>query len=249
MTQIFLFILYLQLLQFISMYLTPNKWSHINNFLVNKNKYTEEEINKVYKIIYINYEKWAFYNSYKFKKFHFYKCKEITQQELNLYASIGLHKAIQNFKPIKHVSFSKYAAKYIIGELYNGITILQPLNQITKRERKKSIYKRKNNTKMYSLLMSDKENYIIETASSNNNEIYNINIHNKCLHLWEEIFLMDIPLLTKNIIKLKYSFDFEKIRSNKQISILLCCSEENIRQHIQHFAFQRISTYNNTNNI
>jgi RNA polymerase sigma factor (sigma-70 family) len=226
------------------MYITSNKWLYITKVLIHKNKYSTEDIDKLYKIIYTNYENWAFYNSYKFKKFHYYKCKQISQQELNLYASLGLIKAIQNFNPKNCYSFSSYASKYIIGELYNGMTILQPIHSLNKRESKKSIYNRNENIKMYSLLLNDKENYIIENALSNT-EIYNTNIHNKYFRLWEEIFAMDIPVLTKNIIKLKYSFDFKKIRSNKKISILLCCSEENIRQHNKIFSFQILNLYKN----
>jgi hypothetical protein len=64
---------------------------------------------------------------------------------------------------------------------------------------------------------------------------YDSNSYKKNEKLWKHIFEMDIPLITKNIIKLKYSFEFIKIRSNKQISLLLCCSEENVRLNINLF--------------
>jgi hypothetical protein len=46
---------------------------------------------------------------------------------------------------------------------------------------------------------------------------------------------MDIPIIMKKIIKLKLSFDFKKIRSNKEISEILCYNEETIRQNIVEF--------------
>ena len=38
---------------------------------------------------------------------------------------------------------------------------------------------------------------------------------------------------SKRIMYLKYDKDFNKIRSNKIISHLMCCSEENIRKNLQ----------------
>ena len=45
--------------------------------------------------------------------------------------------------------------------------------------------------------------------------------------LWDKINKLD-PF-TKRCIYLKYNYQFDKIRSNKQISLLMCCSEEHIR--------------------
>ena len=229
MKTIFLFILFLQFLQSVFLYLTNTKWMQINNFLLNKNKCTKEEVDKINKIIYLNYEKWAFYASYKFKQFHFFKCKEISQKELNLYASIGLTKAIQNYNPLKNATFSIYASNYIRGELYNGMSDLQPINSLTKSERKKSIYNRNRDMKIQPHLTS-KNDYLFVA-----NTKYDSNSYKKNEELWKHIFEMDIPLITKNVIKLKYSFDFIKIRTNKQISLLLCCSEENVRLNINLF--------------
>jgi len=228
MKTLVLFILFSQFLH-VFLYLTNTKWMQINTFLLNKNKYTNEEVNKINKIIYLNYEKWAFYTSYKFKQFHFFKCKEISQKELNLYASIGLTKAIHNYNPSKNVTFSIYASNYITGELYNGMTVLQPISILTKSERKKSIYNRNQYIKIQPHLGSNND-YLFVT-----NTKYDSNSYKKYEELWKHIFEMDIPLITKNVIKLKYSFDFNKIRSNKDISLLLCCSEENVRLNINLF--------------
>lgn len=236
----FVAIIISQVIPFVFLYLTKTKWTNINKFLINKNKYTNEQVDTINKIIYKNYENWAFYTSYQFKKFHFFKCKEIPQYELNLYASLGLNKAIQKYNPNKNVTFSVYAKSYIYGELYNGITELYPINTFAKDERSKSIYNRNNITTISLLIRND--DYMFKTITSQTNMI-NSKLYKRYEELWNIIFSIDIPLLTKNIIQLKYSFDFNKIRSNKQISILLCCSEENVRQHINKFK-NKLKEYN-----
>jgi hypothetical protein len=242
---IIIFLLFLQNLPSVFLYLNHQSWNHINSFLQNKNKYQPEEVNKVHKIIYTNYEKWALYKSYLFKKLHYYKCKEITQSELNLYASLGLHKAIQNYNPEKNVSFSFYATNYVMGELYNCMTILQTNNYIVKRERRRKHYNRNNKSKtdshIHVPMILGTDDYLFSQKQKGLQKPdlfdyrYNINLHNVCESFWERIESMDIPPLTKKIMKLKYSFDFTQSRSNKYVSILLCCSEETVRQHVNKF--------------
>jgi hypothetical protein len=116
------------------------------------------------------------------------------------------------------------------GELYNGMSDLQPINSLTKSERKKSIYNRNRDMKKISPNLGSNNDYLFVTDIK-----YDSNSYKKNEKLWKHIFEMDIPLITKNIIKLKYSFEFIKIRSNKQISLLLCCSEENVRLNINVF--------------
>jgi hypothetical protein len=48
--------------------------------------------------------------------------------------------------------------------------------------------------------------------------------------MWGKINNLDS--FSKRIIYLKYDFDFNKIRSNKHIGQLMCCSEENIRNNL-----------------
>ena len=50
--------------------------------------------------------------------------------------------------------------------------------------------------------------------------------------LWDKINRLD-PF-TKRCIYLKYNYQFDKIRSNKQVSLLMCCSEENIRTKLKN---------------
>ena len=50
--------------------------------------------------------------------------------------------------------------------------------------------------------------------------------------IWNKINNLDS--FTIKILSLKYDFEFNKLRSNKNISNLMCCSEENIRKSISN---------------
>jgi len=236
-------------LPFVHVYINKKQWSQINSFLINTNlsiieqkqqQQQQQQKEQINKMIYSHYEKWAFYKASQFKQFHYYKCKEIRQQELNLYASIGLNKAIQNYDPCKceNTTFSIYSMNYIMGELYNGMTILQPISILTKTERKKGYNNRNDNSKYTTTLVGD-DNYLFDSNpilfdKNNYNNNHN-NLHNQYKELWTTIETMKIPHLTKTIVFLKYSFDFKKTKSNKEVSIMLGYSEETIRQHINQF--------------
>jgi hypothetical protein len=70
-----------------------------------------------------------------------------------------------------------------------------------------------------------------DTVNTNTNLILdNINTIEKYKNLWEKI--NNVDLFSKKIIYLKYDYEFNKIRSNKHISELMCCSEENVRKNL-----------------
>jgi hypothetical protein len=219
-------------------YLTQKQWTTIK-YLKENNPTKEKEINS---IIYNHYKNWASNKAYQFKKFHFFKCKEIKQEELNLYALFGLQKAIQNYRPIKNnnAAFSMYASKYIIGELFEGITELHPITTLSKMERKKSYNKRNSNLIKCQLMTNVDDDFFDVLYYNNlqyNNDIHNVNsIHyNDCANLWKKINSMEISTITKKIINLKYSFDFNNKNSNLKVANILGYSEEYIRTNIIEF--------------
>jgi DNA-directed RNA polymerase specialized sigma subunit len=114
--------------------ITNEQWNHIKNIL--KNKSTNPSIKKkVHHILYTKYENMAYWKAYQFKKFHSYKCRDISLAELSLYSKIGLYKAIEKYNPQYH--FYPYLDTYINGELFKGLTDLYPICSISKRERMK----------------------------------------------------------------------------------------------------------------
>ena len=224
---------------YVNSYLTTNQWTIINRILVNP---THTLIQKQYinALIYEHYEIWSINQALKFKQLHAYKCKSIPKSEINMYAKMGLYKAIINYNPnrLKNISFAMYALIYIRSELYKCITELHPITNISKYIRKKSHKSRNNETIIQATLstcMLDK--YSKQTYKEKHEYI-------SYKELWEKID-HDIPVseTIKRTIKLKFTYDFEKQRSNKEISDILGCSEETVRKQINQFKRQ----YNNNN--
>jgi len=226
-------------------YLYSSQWSTINHILSNKDKYSEQQIQKVNRIIYCNYEQWALYKAVQFKQFHKYKCRTIFNDELKLYASNGLNKAITKYDPIKckNTNFVLYASKYVLGELYLGLTELQPLTIVKKSERRNGIKNRKTNQTIHlsltpKLLGEEDEFYDFIQSKQYDDSQYSYpcnNNYKKYDELWSKIDSMSIPNFTKKILRLKLSYEFNKIRSNKQVSVLMGCSEEWVRHHLAVF--------------
>ena len=178
----------------------------------------------------------ALKKSLEFKKLHVYKCKSIPQEELNLYSFVGLCKAIQNYTPINYydMKFSNYASIYIMSELYHGITELQPITNMKKRERKMSL-KQKIKNKIN--VVTNRNTYFVGSNEFMFDKIMHKKKINKIsendyIELWNKIKSLEISDFTKKVLQLKFSFEFNKIRTNKEISELLCCSEETVRKNI-----------------
>ena len=165
----------------------------------------------------------------KFLKFHRYKGKNICKDDLLTYAHSGLYSSVRKYKG--NSNFVKYASIYINGGLYKGLTIHYPINKLTKHERRKkysSVYS--NNYDIY-----DRRNIYLGNKDflKKINDYHNLPLneyYDKCKTIWEKIDI--IEPFDKRCFILKFDFECNKIRSNKHISELMCCSEETVRQSI-----------------
>ena len=220
-------------------YITSHQWQIIHDIITNEppkqdqlkyDLYLQKK-EQLHDFIYTNYEPWAFRKAYSMKRFHYQKCSHITQEEMNLYASIGLYESIKRYQPSKYSStqFTAYACKYVTGFLFMGMTDMQPISLLSKTERRKSIEKRKNQTHSYPNAIH--VSYLFE--NNENTQPYNHDTTYK--ELWQKINTMNMSNLSKKIIMKKYSFEFNKINSNKKIGDMFGCSEEYIRKQILVF--------------
>jgi DNA-directed RNA polymerase specialized sigma subunit len=236
MISFYLFIIFINFIKGFA-YLTSKQWIKINSILTNPNYYTISQQQTIKKIIYDNYQIWASIQSKEFKKFYSYKCQHLSYEELKLYSLMGLHKAISCYKPerLKNITFSAYAIIYIRSELLKGITDLYPITSISKYERRKSLFSRKNKTNIlipntspiYQKICFNK--YMLNKYNENKN-------HLSYDDLWIKINNdIHVTPIIKQIIKLKFSYEFKQIRSNKEISNIIGCSEETIRKYIVTF--------------
>ena len=203
-------------------YLTYKNWEQINSLIKNPTLTNEMRV-KINRYIYIYYDHWSYMKAYNFKYFHKHKCRHISVNELYTYASIGLMQSIEKYNGNNY--FSQYADIYIKGKLYDAITELHPITNIPKKERvKKNI----NRSIIYNNLnkewqidkVENKENILYSILQKNNNKI-----------MWDKIY--KLSPFKKRIISYKFNSAFDIIRTNKEISKLMFCSEEHVRNNLK----------------
>lgn len=228
-------LLFFYFLYIVNGYLTKSNHKLIVELIKNPNLGKIERI-KINKIMYLSYQKWAMKQAYEFKKKHYYKCNRIPTNELLLYSKVGLYKSIVNYKGTS--DFTYYSSLYINYELIKALTDSFSLSILPKRVRMESkehytIEKMDN----YKNLLITKVNTDCSYWKNNNIDLSHkiINDHEyqyKLKEIWDYINNKYEPFL-RRIIFLKYDYQFNEIRTNKIIGILMCCSEEWIRKNIE----------------
>jgi RNA polymerase sigma factor (sigma-70 family) len=189
-------------------------------------------------ILFSSYEKFAIKKAIEFKKLHSFKCRDIKTDELVLCSKVGLFKSIKKYNG--NFSFTKYSEIYIKGELLKLLTSHYSSSLLPKHLRMKNKsnftdidlynYKKILETRYISYSDNWKFDKFYNPNKNDNTVIDNIYSYENNKILWEKINTLDS--FSKRIIYLKYDFDFNKIRSNKNISELMCCSEENVRKNL-----------------
>ena len=232
-----LFIFFLKLFFIKSLHLTSHQMTSIINLIKNK-QLDSKQRNTINNILYISYEKMAIKKSIEFKKFHRFKCQNICIDELILSGKIGLFKSIKNYNG--NSSFLYFSEIYIKGELFKTLTdsfSLSPLPKNIRLKSKKNFsdkqlveYKKLLTTKLINYSDNWQFDKIYNKNTNTNLVLDNINRIEKYKNLWEKI--ENLKPFLKEIIYLKYDCEFNIIRSNKHISELMCCSEENIRKNL-----------------
>jgi DNA-directed RNA polymerase specialized sigma subunit len=214
-----------------TVYLSSSQWQSIHSLLKNP-KLTSEMRNKINTIIYNHYETYALVKAYEFKTFHKYKCQNIKLDELKLYSKVGLIKAVKKYNGYSY--FVNYADKYIMGELYKGLTDLYPLSSIPKIDRRKGIQHRGSHLmKEHPTTFIRYENYWLFDKYNllNGNDVCHIDkiIESDNTRALLEFIHRSLDPFSKQVFFYKYDTNFNVMRTNKQVADLLCCSEETIR--------------------
>lgn len=182
------------------------------------------------KILYSSYENWAVSRAIEFKTKHSYKCRDIHLNELIVSSKYGLYKSIIKYNGC--VSFTQFANIYLLSELYKVITDQYSLSALPKSIRNKgkkhlsesAMAQYKNLLFVESLQPWHKQSWQ-DKSPEKTDKLY----HNDTLNaFWDFVNRFD-PFM-KRVFHLKYNYEFKKIRTNKVISELLCCSEENVRR-------------------
>lgn len=219
------------------LHLNREQMNSIVHLIKNKelNSIQREKINT---ILFLSYEKWSVQKAKDFKKFHSYKCRNIDINDLIVSGRLGLFKSIKKYNG--NTSFIYFSEIYIKSELFRTLTNYFSISYISKKERIKN---KSNFTKLelyrYKKLLEPSwvgySDYWRFDKLKDNTETIIDNLENQESNkrIWEKINTLDSSL--KKIIHLKYDYDFNKIRSNKEIGELMAYSEENIRLKIKKF--------------
>jgi DNA-directed RNA polymerase specialized sigma subunit len=234
---LFLFFIYLHCVHSYTNYLTPLQWKNINH-LIQNDKTTVDQRRLLNNVIYKKYHEWALHKAQDFKQFHHYKCRHIPIEELELYAICGLMRSIKKYDGRGKESFLKYSSMYISGELYTGVTKLQPICGVSTTERKR----RKNtpnhtdeyNIRMESLFVGGDE-WKLENLIAADKCGYGSEWLLECIfkHEYSEFWKTSISKLSpfeQQIYKYKYDMYLNQIRSHREIGEMMGYSEEWIRQ-------------------
>ena len=220
-----------------SLYLTNENYKIIISLIKNPltTSYQREKINK---IMYHSYENWAVKKALEFKQKHSYKCRDIQNAELFLYTKYALYKSIVKYNG--QIPFINYSMIYISASLNDAITDRFSLSILPKNYRRKSKrnfnldeinnYNRLLHVKMIDSNYDNKLSFLKKKGYESSEGIDNNYYDSKMNSIWNVINNFD-PF-TKRIYQLKYDYEFNKIRTNKEISLLMACSEEYVRQKL-----------------
>lgn len=223
---LFFFSCIIQILSIFSLNLSNNQWKNIR-LLLQHPKTTIPMREKIHEILFNKYRTWTIHQAYEFKRYHRYKCRNINIEDLTLYSLEGLQIAVNKYDGSSY--FHTYANKYILWQLYQGLTDLQPITILSKSIRKRSLKTENKYRHQYKKLLNTQfigfDNYwIFEKGQLSLEKERNIE------EIWETI---ELEPFSKRVFQYKYDIFFNKIRSNKDISELMCCSEETIRMNLK----------------
>lgn len=220
---------------------------HLNNYQINlindliKNPLLQKkQRSTINLILYKSYEKWAIKKAVDFKNLHKYKCKNIPLEELIFYGKTGLFKSVQKYNG--KYNFINYSSIYVNSELLKLLTETYSLSNVQKKYRCKSkAFFSENELIKYQFLLEKNlacqyKNWEVDSLFVKNKDSEEAN---KIIQKYTDINNLNIAIdnispLAKSILHLKYDYNGNKIRSNKNIAELLGCSEETIRKDLKN---------------
>lgn len=210
--------------------ITKPHWNYYQSVLIRKD-IPQSMREKIDYILFMRHQPLIHRMVRDFMAFHKYKSKFINYEDILQHGAYGLLHAIKNYNGKS--SFYRYAQIYIKGSMYKGLTVNYPISQIPRKERTKNKvvkyidFDSCGPKERYRNIYLGKRNFVKSSYDSQ----YLNNYFDDCLEKWEEIHIL--PPFRKRIMFQKYDFEFNIIRSNKEISILNSCSEETVRQNVK----------------
>ena len=201
-------------------FIKNKQWNILRNYIKDES-ITLSMRNKVNLILFYRHLPLVNKKVNEFKRFHFKKCKHIDKNDMLVCSYKALLDCIKKYDG--SFTFYNYADKYIKGSLYKVMTEHYPISKMNKVERKKNIHKRKSVEVYQPNIYLSKKDYL--------RSINLVKSDSEFENIWDKID--SFHPFVKRIFRYKFDFYFNKIRSNYQVSELMCCSEEHIRSVIK----------------
>ena len=231
-----MYLLLILIIPIYGLYLNYDQYYRIIK-LVRSNKLLTEQRFKINTILYKSHENYAIKQALLFKYKHYYKAKKISEDEIIQYGRMGLYKATQKYNG--KTNFTYYAGMYIDYELKEALCDAYSLSILPKRIRQKS---KKNYTTdeliaYNNLIRVDMRKDVDHWRDEKNNGNYEKIIENERLvNIW--YFINHLEPDIARIVNLKYDTEFNKVKTNKEISSLMVCSGETVRKKLKQFNYR-----------
>jgi hypothetical protein len=234
-------------------YINKEQWKKIKEILQHPET-TPVMKSQLHNQIYNHYHKWAQYKAYQFKKYHSHKCRAISLQELNIYSQRGLYQAIQKYNGRSR--FLSYANLFVMGELYRGMTELQPVTLLSKSIRRRKpkptpAQKRRRSETQFvgeNEWLWDKLSPISSIALCKHPIAHYLEKEEEqdgYRNIWEKV--IELEPITRQIFLMKYGVLLDGEKSNRKIGESLGYSEVFVRLKIQQIKAQFPLCYLTTN--
>jgi len=207
--------------------------------MIQNNKTTQSMREKIQYILYNRHTPLLHSLIRNFRRYHKFKSKHVQYKDYEQYASIGLLHAIRKYNG--YYLFYPYAKIYIIGALYNGLTKHYPIQKSSQTERRKrKLYKAYNFETCGKQTDYPGQTWYLGKYNSLSS-LLELDKNGAKRDIW--ILIHSLPPSTKRIMYYKFDYDFNVIRSNREISKLFCCSEETIRKKVNQAILNITKSY------
>ena len=210
--------------------ITKQQWNYYQHLIL-KPSLSNSMREKVDYILFMRHQPLIHRMGRNFVAYHKHKSKFIIYEDIVQHGASGLLHAIRNYNG--RSSFYRYAQTYINGAMYKGLTVHYPITAMSAKERKKR--KQVNYTNFDDCGPLDRHRNIYlgknTFVKSPYESQYLSKFFDDCIAKWK--IINNMPAFTMRVMYQKYDFEFNILRSNKEISLLNSCSEETIRKNVK----------------
>jgi hypothetical protein len=217
-----------------SLYLSRGQMYSIRSLLVNP-ALTNPQRESLQNLLYVAHEKWAKKQAIEFKQLHYYKCRNLSIEDLEFSGKMGLLKSSKKYDG--STAFAYFSNIYVKSELLRTMTIhLSITSCISPKDRMRA-----KGIATPTPIIIRHDRHTVSAIFQPQMEIQHKEFYRS---VWEQIESFDA--FTKYAIRTKYTYDFKVCKSNRQVADEMCCSEETVRKAVNLFADEYLERWNKT---